>query len=265
MNIPMPGPKFGDTEYLAAMDALVLPVVRQFAPDLIFVSAGMDLLAGDPLGGMDVTPACLGAIVRRLRDPVLGAGGRVVAVLEGGYDPCGVAEGVCAVVAALGDITQRADDPATESAATAAAIAAAAVAQAAAGGGRDRDSKGREFRLREAGRAVSDTAKKLAPFWPAIASVAKSIDKFGLVKAAEMVQHVFAQADAAAAAAAVAAAAGAAAGGTANSRDAAMPGAKAGARTAAAVGAAPGSKAAEPTPEQAPQKTAAHGRAQPSQ
>jgi acetoin utilization deacetylase AcuC-like enzyme len=47
----------GDAEYLAAFDELLMPVARQFNPDLVLVSAGFDAAEGDPLGGCKLTPA----------------------------------------------------------------------------------------------------------------------------------------------------------------------------------------------------------------
>ena len=46
----------GDAEYLHAWERLLLPVAREWAPDLVIVSAGFDAARGDPLGGCDVTP-----------------------------------------------------------------------------------------------------------------------------------------------------------------------------------------------------------------
>lgn len=43
--------KMGDTEYIAAMVQVVLPVAYQFDPDLVFISAGFDAAHGDPIGG----------------------------------------------------------------------------------------------------------------------------------------------------------------------------------------------------------------------
>jgi acetoin utilization deacetylase AcuC-like enzyme len=68
--------------------------VRRFAPDFVLISAGFDPYQGDPLGGFDVTPAGFGALAslwRALADEV--AGGRIAAVLEGGYDLPGL--GAC--------------------------------------------------------------------------------------------------------------------------------------------------------------------------
>ena len=61
--------------------------VRQFAPDLILLSAGFDAHDGDPLGGMKLTSDDFGALVfdaQSWADEL--CGGKLVAVLEGGYN-----------------------------------------------------------------------------------------------------------------------------------------------------------------------------------
>ena len=81
---------------------MVTPVVRQFAPEFVLVSAGFDCDHRDPLGGMEVTPAGFAAMARAcvaLADEC--AGGRLAAVLEGGYDLDAIVEGVDATLAAM--------------------------------------------------------------------------------------------------------------------------------------------------------------------
>jgi acetoin utilization deacetylase AcuC-like enzyme len=101
VNLPFPA-GFGDAEYVRAFEEIVTPVVRQFAPAFVLVSAGFDCDHRDPLGSMTVTPAGFGAMARacvKLADAC--AGGRVVAVLEGGYDLSAIVEGVDATLAAM--------------------------------------------------------------------------------------------------------------------------------------------------------------------
>ena len=73
----------GDAEYLAAFERLVLPIAREFEPQVVLVSAGFDAAAGDPLGGGEVTPAGFAQLTHLLSSL---AGGRLVLALEGGYD-----------------------------------------------------------------------------------------------------------------------------------------------------------------------------------
>lgn len=78
-------PPLGDAEYLAAFRTIVMPIAREFGPDLVLVSAGFDAAIGHPppLGGYLVSPACFGHLTRELMRL---ANGKVVLALEGGYD-----------------------------------------------------------------------------------------------------------------------------------------------------------------------------------
>ncbi len=81
VNVPLSAPA-GDVEYLEAMETIVEPAIRAFSPDLLLVSAGYDAAAGDPLGGMLITPDGFRELARRAR----GLCERLALVLEGGYD-----------------------------------------------------------------------------------------------------------------------------------------------------------------------------------
>jgi acetoin utilization deacetylase AcuC-like enzyme len=71
-------------------------------PDFVLVSAGFDAMAGDPLGGLLLEPEDFWGMTREVMEAAAGAcGGRVVALLEGGYDPKRTALGALAVVRAL--------------------------------------------------------------------------------------------------------------------------------------------------------------------
>jgi acetoin utilization deacetylase AcuC-like enzyme len=83
INLPVPAGT-GDAEVTALFDDVLLPRLHAFAPQLLLISAGYDAAAGDPLGGLRLTPAGYAALTRRLRRQAVG--GRVVAILEGGYD-----------------------------------------------------------------------------------------------------------------------------------------------------------------------------------
>ncbi len=86
LNFPMRAGR-GDAEYVALWTAVVPRVLEQFAPQLLLVSAGFDLMDGDPLGGMGVTPRGIADLARALVDSAERlCGGRVVFALEGGYD-----------------------------------------------------------------------------------------------------------------------------------------------------------------------------------
>lgn len=86
VNAPLPA-RSGDGDYLAVFDRLFLPVLEQFRPDMIFVSAGFDGHMADPLGSMRLTDDGYRMFHRKLRRVAeTHSGGRLVATLEGGYD-----------------------------------------------------------------------------------------------------------------------------------------------------------------------------------
>jgi acetoin utilization deacetylase AcuC-like enzyme len=73
-----------------------------FTPDFVLVSAGFDAMAGDPLGGFLLEPADLYAMTLEIGDVADRlCGGRVVNVLEGGYDPPRLGKGAVSVIRAL--------------------------------------------------------------------------------------------------------------------------------------------------------------------
>jgi histone deacetylase 6 len=46
----------GDMDYIFVCENFLFPIIREFAPDLIIISAGFDSAKGDPLGEVSVTP-----------------------------------------------------------------------------------------------------------------------------------------------------------------------------------------------------------------
>ena len=90
-----------DEDYQAAFAQVVLPVLRQFEPDLIIVSAGFDAHEHDPLGGMRLSTAAFGAMTLELRAVAEECcRGRIVSVTEGGYDLKALAASLDAVIEA---------------------------------------------------------------------------------------------------------------------------------------------------------------------
>lgn len=93
-NIPMP-PGSGNDEWLGAMREQVVPFVEQAAPDLILLSAGYDAHRDDPIGGCLVDDdgfAELTRLTADLADRL--TGGKVIAILEGGYDAAALGRSV---------------------------------------------------------------------------------------------------------------------------------------------------------------------------
>ena len=80
----------------------LLPALDAFQPDLVLVSAGFDSRVGDPLGQFTLEDEDFAALTRMLREVASRhAGGRLLSVLEGGYNPRGLATAVSAHMTAL--------------------------------------------------------------------------------------------------------------------------------------------------------------------
>jgi acetoin utilization deacetylase AcuC-like enzyme len=85
VNIPLPAGT-GNVGYLAAFDRIVAPIARQFAPELIFISAGQDANVMDPLARMCVTLDGFRGMMRRMQAVADECcDGRIVITQEGGY------------------------------------------------------------------------------------------------------------------------------------------------------------------------------------
>jgi len=92
----------GSERFRAAFNDLLLPRLAAFAPELVIVSAGFDAHRRDPLATLELDADDFGWVTRRLMDVAdASAGGRLVSVLEGGYDLRGLQESVAAHVTAL--------------------------------------------------------------------------------------------------------------------------------------------------------------------
>jgi acetoin utilization deacetylase AcuC-like enzyme len=101
VNVGLPG-GCGDAEYAAVFDHVFLPKLAAFRPDLLLISAGFDAFEHDPLAGMRVSHAGFTAMAHRLRAAAdRWSAGRIVAVLEGGYDLDGLGGGMTAVLSAF--------------------------------------------------------------------------------------------------------------------------------------------------------------------
>jgi len=86
-NLPMP-PGLPRKEYVDTLERGIDAATSGFVPDLIFISAGFDSLAGDPLGGftleIDDFESLTQSLIARAES---WCGGRIVSALEGGYAP----------------------------------------------------------------------------------------------------------------------------------------------------------------------------------
>jgi len=92
----------GSAKFRSAFENLILPQLQKFAPELIIISAGFDAHYRDPLASLNLKADDFGWVTRKVMDVAqTTAGGRVVSVLEGGYDLQGLKESVAAHVTAL--------------------------------------------------------------------------------------------------------------------------------------------------------------------
>jgi acetoin utilization deacetylase AcuC-like enzyme len=101
VNAPLRPGSDGDV-FREAFEAAVLPRIDAFRPDLIIVSAGFDAHWRDPLANLMLTEADFAWATKKLMDLAdRHAGGRVVSLLEGGYDLDGLSKSVAAHLDAL--------------------------------------------------------------------------------------------------------------------------------------------------------------------
>jgi len=135
VNLPLEAGA-ADADYRLLFEEVVVPVLRQFKPDVLLVSAGFDAHERDPLASMRLTTASFGAMTLELRRVAEECcNGRMALVTEGGYD-------LRALAASLDDLVEVLASPISEPQWPKSDVAP------------------------DRGRACADTAKQaLAPFW----------------------------------------------------------------------------------------------------
>jgi acetoin utilization deacetylase AcuC-like enzyme len=106
LNIPLPAGTDGET-YLELVREVVVPALDQFAPDLLIISAGYDAHEDDPLGSLELTDEDFADLMREATSLADRHGGRLLVVLEGGYDVQALARCVAGAIDVL-------DEPRTE-------------------------------------------------------------------------------------------------------------------------------------------------------
>ncbi len=102
VNVPLSGGKT-DGDYLYIFKKILSPIVSEYKPEFILISAGFDIYKADPLGGMQITEEGFGALTSELM--ILAhefSKDRILFTLEGGYDLQGLREGVKQVLFHLG-------------------------------------------------------------------------------------------------------------------------------------------------------------------
>jgi len=101
VNAPLRAGDGGD-QFREAFETVILPRLRRFSPDLIIISAGFDAHTRDPLANLNLVEADYAWVTKKLMEVAdETANGRVVSLLEGGYDLQGLARSVAAHVTAL--------------------------------------------------------------------------------------------------------------------------------------------------------------------
>ncbi len=96
-NVPL-GPGLPRAVYVDALWAAVVTSTTGWTPDVVIVSAGYDAMQGDPLGGFTLEPADYATWTKRLAERFQVP---TIAVMEGGYVPRRLADGVVATVRAM--------------------------------------------------------------------------------------------------------------------------------------------------------------------
>ncbi len=103
LNCPFPAGA-GRAEILGAFETQLRPALEQFRPELVIVSAGFDARVGDPLGGFLLDDEDFADLTRfALELAARHAGGKLVSLLEGGYNLAGLAAAVTAHVQVLSE------------------------------------------------------------------------------------------------------------------------------------------------------------------
>jgi acetoin utilization deacetylase AcuC-like enzyme len=105
VNVPL-STGCGDSEYGNIFKTILGPIVSEYKPQLVLVSAGFDTHYDDPLGGMIVTERGFARMTQFLMEAAKAtAEGRMVITLEGGYDVMGESRSVRAVLKELAGIS----------------------------------------------------------------------------------------------------------------------------------------------------------------
>lgn len=94
LNCPLPSGT-RNADWIDALETHVLPAFESFAPQFVLISAGFDAHRRDPLSGIELDEEGFAVLTRRVLDFASSTcGGRVVSLLEGGYDLEGLAGSV---------------------------------------------------------------------------------------------------------------------------------------------------------------------------
>ena len=104
VNVPVP-PMLADRDYNKLFELILTPVIEQYKPQYILVSAGFDAYFVDPLGNMQITESGFAQLTRYVMNAAdKHCGGKLSLVLEGGYNVMGLASITKLVIEELLDI-----------------------------------------------------------------------------------------------------------------------------------------------------------------
>ena len=94
LNLPMRAYSC-DVDYINAIEYKLIPVIQKFNPDLIIISAGFDAHENDPLAQINLSTECYGKMTQKLVEIANDVcNGRILSMLEGGYDYSALADSV---------------------------------------------------------------------------------------------------------------------------------------------------------------------------
>ena len=94
LNLPMRAYSC-DADYINAIEQKLIPVIQKFNPDLIIISAGFDAHENDPLAQINLSTHCYGKMTQKLMEIANDVcNGRILSMLEGGYDYSALADSV---------------------------------------------------------------------------------------------------------------------------------------------------------------------------
>lgn len=111
VNLPLP-PGSGDAAYMAAIERIVIPIAREFQPQLVLVSAGQDASTMDPLGRMCLTTEGYRRMTQAMIDLAEEhASGRLVILQEGGYSEIYAPYCTLAIVETLAETRTNIEEP----------------------------------------------------------------------------------------------------------------------------------------------------------
>jgi acetoin utilization deacetylase AcuC-like enzyme len=101
VNAPLSAGDGGDA-FREAFETVILPRLQEFKPEILIISAGFDAHTRDPLANLNLVEADFSWVTKKLMEVAdASAEGRVVSLLEGGYDLQGLSRSVAAHVTAL--------------------------------------------------------------------------------------------------------------------------------------------------------------------